>query len=135
MTPFKFAIKTKYTATKRIHRLHASYHFLVFPLFLLGVGNLGSDNSLKWPQISTKKKTDNRQYTLEARYDIFIKNFPVFVPPKPDREYSYTNFIAHSLSLGHLWVFFKRIFHFQRVFSATQYVVRAEISSLNEVFY
>ena len=54
MTPFKFAIKTKYTATKRIHRLHASYHSLVFPLFLLGVGNLGSDNSLKWPQISTK---------------------------------------------------------------------------------
>ena len=24
-------------------------------------------------------------------YVIFIKNFPVFVPPKPDREYSHTN--------------------------------------------
>ena len=59
--------------------------------FLLGVGNLGSDNSLKWPQISTKWQKDNRQYTLEARYVIIIKNFPVFVPPKSDRKYSHTN--------------------------------------------
>ena len=55
------------------------------PSQLLGVRNLGSDNSLKWPQ------TDNRQYTLEARYVIFIKNFTVFVRPKPGRKYSHTN--------------------------------------------
>ena len=55
------------------------------------MGNLGSDNSLKWPQISTKWQKDNRQCTLEARYVIIIKNFPVFVPPKSDRKYFHTN--------------------------------------------
>ena len=29
-----------------------------------------------------QKKQTARQYSLEARYVIFIKNFPVFVPPK-----------------------------------------------------
>ena len=38
-----------------------------------------------------KKKTGNRQYTLEAGHLIFIKNFPIFVPPKPDRRYPHTN--------------------------------------------
>ena len=55
------------------------------------MGNLGSDTSLKWPQISTKWQKDNQQCTLEARYVIIIKNFPVFVPPKSDRKYFHTN--------------------------------------------
>ena len=33
----------------------------------------------------------NQHNEEEARYVIFIKNFPVFVPPKPDRKYSHTN--------------------------------------------
>ena len=40
--------------------------------------------ALKW-------QTDNRNDTVEAKYVIFIKNFPVFVPPKTDRKYSHTN--------------------------------------------
>ena len=35
-----------------------------------------------------KKPRDNRQYTLEARYAIYIKTFPVFQPSKPDRKHS-----------------------------------------------
>lgn len=48
----------------------------VIASLVLWVGNLGSDNSLKWPQIQQKKQTDNKQYTQETRHAIFInKNF------------------------------------------------------------
>ena len=57
------------------------YDTLSFSQKLLG--NLAIDNLLKWPQISTKWQKGNRQYTLEARYVIFIKNVPVFVVLNP----------------------------------------------------
>ena len=45
------------------------------------------------------KSAQNSKYTigntpLEASYVIFIKNFPVFVPPKPDRKYSHTTLVC-----------------------------------------
>ena len=60
-------------------------------VFLLGVGNHGSDNSLKWPQISKRRQRNNKQYTVKTRYVIFIEKFSEFLPPKPDRKYSHTN--------------------------------------------
>ena len=38
-----------------------------------------------------KKQTDNKQHTVEVKEAIFIKKFPVFLPPRPDHKYSHTN--------------------------------------------
>ena len=39
-----------------------------------------------------KNQTDHNQHTVEATGDaIFIMNFPVFLPPKPDHKYTHTN--------------------------------------------
>ena len=38
-----------------------------------------------------KNQTDNKQHTVEARDVIFIQNFAVFLPPKPDHKYSHTS--------------------------------------------
>ena len=70
-----------------------------------------------WEYLKWSLGSRNTVKFLEASDVIFIKNFTVFLLPKPDRKYSHTNchifamiaitqqvIIAHSLSLGHLRV-------------------------------
>ena len=69
-----------------------------------------------WEYLKSGLGSRNTVKFLEARDVIFIRNFTVFLLPKPDRKYSHTNchifamtaitqvIIAHSLSLGHLSV-------------------------------
>ena len=37
------------------------------------------------------KRSDNKRYTVEVRWGIFIENLTVFLLPKSDRKYSHTN--------------------------------------------
>ena len=60
-------------------------------VFLLGVGNLVNDNSLKWPQISKRRQRNNKQYTVATRYVSFIEKLSEFSPSKSDRKYLHTN--------------------------------------------
>ena len=36
-------------------------------------------------------KEEQKWYTIETSYVIFLKKFSEFLPPKPDRKYSHTN--------------------------------------------
>ena len=88
---------------------------------LLGIGILGSDNSLK--SLQQKNLTDNKQYAMEVRSRIFIKSFIVVVPPRTDCKYSFTsliiNFALTALAqdvrhshLGCLWFKLSKMFLF-----------------------
>ena len=93
---------------------------------------VGSDNSLKWPQISKRRQRNNKQYTVETRYVIFIEKFSEFLPSKRDRKYSHTNWffrrdrccarwsliLALSVSLGRPWCFIKLFIMVYRVIFA-----------------
>ena len=45
-----------------------------------------------------QKQTDNKQYTQKQSISFFLRSFPVFLPPKPDRKYSHTNSYIYAVT-------------------------------------